>query len=48
MCVVLFGINSPKMSVLFDMNSDKRCGVLLLGGGGAWSLEPFAYTELLL
>ena len=24
-CVVLFGINSPKVSVLFYMNSDKKC-----------------------
>ena len=25
MCVVLFGSNSPKMSVLFRMSSDKKC-----------------------
>ena len=29
MCVVFFGSNSPKMSVFFYMNSDKKC--LLFG-----------------
>ena len=28
MCVVLFGNNSPKMSVLFYMNSGKKCVLL--------------------